>query len=223
MDNMDELELRELGLDVPRWVERDITVGQVRSIAEGGCGSGAYMPAVEGYTALQTMAEHGDAVVHWLEDYADAFELNPLAESWAGFASRVLTYAVDVWAGVVAEGGELADALEEEAEHPHRAEARAAIRELRRRGFELDRAHAGGDEVIPGWELNTLHDEATLVEDSGEALLRYLHEDGRRVSLLLLLGNGPGELIADGSWSEDPDASDDLEAAIAAAQKAVIA
>ena len=44
-DNSD-VEIQSLGIDVPRWIEQDIDCGMVASVLQGGCASGAYMPAV---------------------------------------------------------------------------------------------------------------------------------------------------------------------------------
>ena len=38
---MKETEVTELGIDVPDWIEQDITNLQVQSIVQGGCDSGA--------------------------------------------------------------------------------------------------------------------------------------------------------------------------------------
>ena len=64
--NYDE-EIADL-VDVPAFIEQDITASQVAAIIQGGCASGAYMPAVTYYDAKQTMAEHGDDVLQYIED-----------------------------------------------------------------------------------------------------------------------------------------------------------
>jgi hypothetical protein len=40
---------------VPDWVQSDISPYDVAAIVQGGCASGAYMPAVTYYTARNTM------------------------------------------------------------------------------------------------------------------------------------------------------------------------
>ena len=51
--------IADLGIDVPAWIKDGITNYDVASINEGGCASGAYMPAVTYHEALETMNEHG--------------------------------------------------------------------------------------------------------------------------------------------------------------------
>ena len=83
---------------VPRWVDEDITVDDVRAIIQGGCASGAYMPAVTYYDAYETMHLHGDAVLLYIENnYGD---LPPIPEdtSWRGIAVHYLSTAVELWA-----------------------------------------------------------------------------------------------------------------------------
>ena len=39
-------EIDGLDIDVPGWIDQDITPADVAAIVQGGCASGAYMPAV---------------------------------------------------------------------------------------------------------------------------------------------------------------------------------
>lgn len=87
--------------DVPAWIEPDITCSTIAAILQGGCASGAYMPAVTYHQAAETMAEHGDDVLQYLEDrdylgMPNVFTLE--GESWSGFACKVLSAAVEAWA-----------------------------------------------------------------------------------------------------------------------------
>ena len=41
-----ETEVRTLNIQVPEWIDQDLTIYDVDSIIQGGCASGAYMPAV---------------------------------------------------------------------------------------------------------------------------------------------------------------------------------
>lgn len=109
MSAMDKLyELGDLKVsDVPPWIDQDITCATVAAILEGGCESGAYMPAVTYHDALVTMTARGDAVLQFIEDeYGSLDDLDLLAlrdgDSWSGFACRVLSIAVELWAGAVA-------------------------------------------------------------------------------------------------------------------------
>lgn len=112
-----ELLVEDLDLpydEIPRWISQDIDLGQIEAVQQGGCESGAYMPAVTYATALQTMTEHGDEVLQYLEDAG--FRLPSLIPeepiSWPGLACRLLSYAVELWCvaidveGIIEEGAE---------------------------------------------------------------------------------------------------------------------
>jgi hypothetical protein len=90
-----------LDIDVPAWVEQDIAASTIASIVQGGCASGAYMPAVTYYDALRTMSEHGDDVLQFLQDYLGELPALRGDESWRGMACFYLSAAVELWAGDV--------------------------------------------------------------------------------------------------------------------------
>lgn len=99
--------------DVPPWIEPDITPNDVAAIVQGGCASGAYMPAVTYHQALETMGEHGDDVLQYIDDAGlgevlDAEQI--VSNSWAGIAVYFLSVAVEAWARSVED--ELSDALD---------------------------------------------------------------------------------------------------------------
>jgi hypothetical protein len=72
---------------------------ELRAIIEGGCASGAYMPAVTYCTANKVMAQYGDDVLEYLDQTGvDDFYLNTGSDSWSGFAVKVLSTAVEMWA-----------------------------------------------------------------------------------------------------------------------------
>ena len=88
--------------DQPEWL---LSMGgindicELRAIIEGGCASGAYMPSVTYCTANRVMAQYGDDVLEYLADQAECpFGLDPSQDSWSGFAVRVLSSAVEMWA-----------------------------------------------------------------------------------------------------------------------------
>lgn len=85
-------------IDVPRWIEQDITGSQIAAICQGGCASGAYMPAVTYATALETMTEHGDAIFDFIENAYGRLPTPDPVESWAGLAVHYVSTAVDLWA-----------------------------------------------------------------------------------------------------------------------------
>lgn len=116
MDNLWEHEDKASEhVEVPRWIDQDICGNQLEAINQGGCASGAYMPAVTYHEALKTMSEHGDEVIGYLADMADCDGLpNTLPEisSWSGLACHWLSQAVELWASGAAR--ELLDALNAE-------------------------------------------------------------------------------------------------------------
>ena len=87
------------GLDIaiPAWIDDDITPADIAAIIQGGCGSGAYMPAVTYYTAAQIMAEHGDDVLDYIEsNYGPLPDVN--GQAWSQMACTYLSCAVELWA-----------------------------------------------------------------------------------------------------------------------------
>jgi len=104
----------DLGIDVPQWIEQDITPYDVAAICQGGCDSGAYMPAVTYYQALQTMNEHGDDIMDYLDNFesAEYYIQNIPGEYryWSGIAVYFVSLAVELWASSVED--EISDALD---------------------------------------------------------------------------------------------------------------
>lgn len=71
------------------------SVYELISIYEGGCASGAYMPAVTYYTANQCMAsDAASSVEDEISDYGD-ITFNPAEESFSQFASKLCAMAVE--------------------------------------------------------------------------------------------------------------------------------
>ena len=88
-------------IDVPPWVDAEIDIHVVASIYQGGCAGYAYLPACEYVTATDTMAEHGDEVLEYLEDSGVGHELMLRGVSWGALSSHLLMMAIDLWAGRV--------------------------------------------------------------------------------------------------------------------------
>ena len=88
-------------VEIPAWVAQDTTPYTIASIAHGGCASGAYMPACYHHQAAETMAEHGDAVLDFLDDAGVTPSISLENCPWSGLACKILACAVDVWAGGV--------------------------------------------------------------------------------------------------------------------------
>lgn len=93
-----EVPAEDFSIDVPNWIESDITACDIAAIMQGGCASGAYMPAVIYWQALETMKEHGDDVLAFIEDNLGELPAVPAQSSWAGIAVFFLSYAVELWA-----------------------------------------------------------------------------------------------------------------------------
>lgn len=72
------------------------TVSELIAIYEGGCASGAYMPAVTYYTANQCMAsDAATSVEEELSSYCEEIIFNPSTESFSQFASKLCEMAVN--------------------------------------------------------------------------------------------------------------------------------
>ena len=91
-------ELASLLFDVPIWIESDITLGQMKSIVQCGCASGAYMPAVTYHEAMETMKDHGDDVLEYIENSLGEVPTPSEIGSWSGLAVYFLSCAVELWA-----------------------------------------------------------------------------------------------------------------------------
>lgn len=106
-------------VDVPDWIEQDITPADVAAIVQGGCASGAYMPACRYSDAVKTMSDHGDDVMQYLEDndFASMMDADKIMkQSWSGLACHFLSAAVELWAAnVESELDDMLDAIEEAA------------------------------------------------------------------------------------------------------------
>lgn len=96
--------LSDLGAVVPAWIDRDIRCTTLAAIIQGGCSSGAYMPAVTYHDAAATMHEHGDAVLDYIEKvHGDDMPRPPHSTSWHGLAVFYLSAAVELWAAATFE------------------------------------------------------------------------------------------------------------------------
>lgn len=87
------------GVEVPAWIDQDISPYDVAAICQGGCASGAYMPAVTYYTAAKIMGEHGDDVLDYINENYSGIPGIAGNESWSGLAVHFLSTAVEIWAG----------------------------------------------------------------------------------------------------------------------------
>ncbi len=92
--------LDELTMLTPEWIidGGEFTGSDIESIQYGGCASGAYMPAVTYHRARETMSEHGDAVLEYIEECCGELPKPPANSSWSGMACFYLSTAVELWA-----------------------------------------------------------------------------------------------------------------------------
>ena len=101
----DETEVREYGIEVPGFIEQDITAQDIVSIVQGGCASGAYMPAVTYHVAVDLMTDYGDGIFDTIEDVMGCPPADCLSRtednSWAQMATRFVSLAVEIWASGV--------------------------------------------------------------------------------------------------------------------------
>ena len=105
-DDKECLQGRDLGngfdLLVPEWIDPDITGRTVAAIVQGGCASDAYMPAVTNHLALETMNEHGDAIMEYFEwvgadPHSNGWVHDPWMP-WSEMAVHFVSFAVEIWA-----------------------------------------------------------------------------------------------------------------------------
>jgi hypothetical protein len=52
----------------PEWITQALSPYDIAAINQGGCASGAYMPAVTYHAAALTMSDHGDDVLQYIQD-----------------------------------------------------------------------------------------------------------------------------------------------------------
>ncbi len=107
-----ETPITEAALKVPAWIEQDISPYHIAAILQGGCASGAYMPAVTCHQASATMNEHGDDVLDFIQDSQGELPNVPQDTSWSGMAVFYLSYAVELLANSIKE--EIEAVLDEE-------------------------------------------------------------------------------------------------------------
>lgn len=97
-DTWVETKLSDLGIDVPAWIDQDIDASTVTAIVQGGCASGAYMPAVMYHEASETMNEHGDNVLDAIAAALGELPAIHTDASWSGIAVSYLSTAIELWA-----------------------------------------------------------------------------------------------------------------------------
>lgn len=85
-----------MSINIPRWIDQNITPATIAGVNQGGCESGAYMPAVTYHTAKEIMCEHGDDVIDYIADVIiDDMPNN--VETWGQICVYYLSLAVETW------------------------------------------------------------------------------------------------------------------------------
>ena len=93
-------------ISIPKWIDQDISPSDIAAIVQGGCDSGAYMPAVTYHDAEQTMHQYGDSkdgIFAYLDESLGELPTPPADASWAGLACFYLSTAVELWAASIEE------------------------------------------------------------------------------------------------------------------------
>lgn len=85
--------------DQPQWITEghSLEIADIQAIKQGGCASGAFMPAVTYYTANETMAQYGDDILEYIESVLGEIPQPKTGESWSGLAVFYYSYAVELW------------------------------------------------------------------------------------------------------------------------------
>jgi len=81
----------------PAWITQALSPYDLAAINQGGCASGAYMPAVTYHLASKTMGEHGDDVLQYIQDACGELPQVDNDESWSGIAVFYLSSAVELF------------------------------------------------------------------------------------------------------------------------------
>ena len=94
--NNDDVSIDTLGVTVPKWLEYGLTPADIAAINQGGCESGAFMPAVTYAIANDVMHKHGDDILEYIEN--DLGELPAATNlSWKGLAVHYFSLAVELF------------------------------------------------------------------------------------------------------------------------------
>ena len=81
----------------PPWITQALSPSDIAAINQGGCASGAYMPAVTYYDASNVMNEHGNNVLDYIVEHYGELPKVADNESWSGMAGFYLSTAVELF------------------------------------------------------------------------------------------------------------------------------
>ena len=95
-EKQDEIATEWLESNTPKWCD-EISAMDVAAIVQGGCASGAYMPAVTYHVADKVMSNHGDDVLEYIEGVQG--ELPSVeGKGWSEMATVYLSTAIELFA-----------------------------------------------------------------------------------------------------------------------------
>jgi hypothetical protein len=86
--------------DQPIWLQAMGGIDDTEELAaiiQGGCASGAFMPAVSYYTATRIMSDHGDDILNYIDSVYGEIPSPQSGESWSGMAVYYCSMAVELW------------------------------------------------------------------------------------------------------------------------------
>ena len=84
--------------DQPLWITEghDLEIADIQAIQQGGCASGAFMPAVTYFQAAKIMNDYGDDIFEYIECQLGEIP-QAETESWSRMAVFYYSYAVELW------------------------------------------------------------------------------------------------------------------------------
>ena len=180
-------------IDFPEWIDGNcfcckgdrfaITyLYDIKAITEGGCASGAYMPAVTYHDALKTMAEYGDEVFQYIEDHLGELPQPDGAGGWSGMAVFYLSLAVELWASGIEAQFEQGDLIESNSQYGNLTEARETA-----------------EAVAEAWAMQFPGSEFSVEMDEGDEYLYILS------SFNIIPGGNPQRFKLMTGWAGDDE------------------
>ena len=92
--------MKYITAEQPPWIIEHLNGNDIAAVNQGGCASGAYMPAVTYHQAITTMGEHGDDVLDYLQDFSSELPTPPQDICWSGLAVFYLSRAVELFCAI---------------------------------------------------------------------------------------------------------------------------
>ena len=85
--------------DQPLWIteEQPLELSDIHAIQQGGCESGAYMPAVTYNTARDVMHKYGGEIVEYIQDAIGELPAPNESTTWGHICTQYYSLAVELW------------------------------------------------------------------------------------------------------------------------------